>query len=104
MGLTREEKRARQTATWDDEASRSKYADKKRKAGSLLPGGALNVEAGSGSSAPGGISVRARLAASQSGLIKLNPQKRDTRTIDEITRDLREKGGLEAKKVMTGVE
>ncbi|KDN50655.1 hypothetical protein RSAG8_01153, partial [Rhizoctonia solani AG-8 WAC10335] len=106
MGLTREEKRARHNVLWNDGASRSKYAAKKRKAGALLPGGALNVEAGSGSSASGGsMSVRARLAASQSGLIKLNPQKRDTRSIDEITRDLRDKGGgLEPKKVMTGIE
>ncbi|CCO30810.1 hypothetical protein BN14_04842 [Rhizoctonia solani AG-1 IB] len=99
MGLTREEKRARQNASWDDPASRSKYAAKKRKAGALLPGGALNVEAGSGSPASGGsMSVRARLAASQSGLIKLNTQKRDPRSIDEITRDLREKCAEEARE------
>lgn len=107
MGLTRQEKRARQNTAWDDSASRSKYAAKKRKAGVILPGGALNVEAGSGSPGHGGsgLSVRARLAASQSGLIKLNTNKRDTRSIDEITRDLQEKrGGVDVKKVLTGAE
>jgi protein SPT2 len=107
MALTREEKRARQSVAWDESAARSRYISKKRKAGAFLPGGALNVEAGSGSSSSGGsgLSVRARLAASQSGLIKLNTNKRDMRSIDEITRDLQEKrGGVEVKKVITGAE
>lgn len=107
MALTREEKRARQTAAWDESGSRSRFISKKRKAGAFLPGGALNVEAGSGSSSSSGsgLSVRARLAASQSGLIKLNTNKRDMRSIDEISRDLQEKrGGIEVKKVITGVE
>ncbi|KAG8678342.1 hypothetical protein FRC09_019916, partial [Ceratobasidium sp. 395] len=108
MGLTRQEKRARQTAAWDDSGSRSRFISKKRKAGAFLPGGALNVEAGSGSSSSGGsgLSVRARLAASHTGLIKLNTDKRDMRSIDEITRDLQEKrgGGIEVKKVITGHE
>ncbi|KAF8606512.1 hypothetical protein BDV93DRAFT_520803 [Ceratobasidium sp. AG-I] len=107
MALTREEKRARQTAAWDGSGSRARFISKKRKAGAFLPGGALNVEAGSGSSSSSGagLSVRARLAASQSGLIKLNTNKRDMRSIDEISRDLQEKrGGTEVKKVITGVE
>ncbi|KAG9124891.1 hypothetical protein FRC07_009853 [Ceratobasidium sp. 392] len=107
MGLTRQEKRARQTAAWDESGARARFISKKRKAGAFLPGGALNVEAGSGSSAAGGsgLSVRARLAASQSGLIKLNTNKRDMRSIDEISRDLQEKrGGTEVKKVITGHE
>ena len=63
-----------------------------RKAGRRLPGGAVDVFTDGGAS-PGGNyrSVKDRLAHEPPGLIRLNVNKRDTRTIDEIRQDLERK-------------
>lgn len=90
MALTREEKRQRRV-----EADMRRTYQLKRassagytKAGRRLPGGAIDVQSAptsdSGSSAQ---SVKARLAALPNTLTKLNVNKRDTRTIDEILQD-----------------
>ena len=61
------------------------------KAGRQLPGGAVDITKPTGSSSqtsPGKAqSVRERIAAEPPMLIKLNTNKRDTRTIDEIIQD-----------------
>lgn len=63
-----------------------------RKAGRRLPGGAVDTFADGGAS-PGGNyrSTKDRLAHQPPGLIRLNVNKRDTRTIDEIRQDLERK-------------
>ncbi|TFK46107.1 hypothetical protein OE88DRAFT_1739738 [Heliocybe sulcata] len=91
--LTREEKRQRKLAM---ELRRS-YGNSKRsshgsgygKAGRVLPGGAIDMTTASPSSSGSGShqSVKARLAAIPNTLTKLNVNKRDTRTIDEILQD-----------------
>lgn len=91
--LTREEKRERRLQLqFSQNATRSSGSSVgASRAGRRLPGGALNGTARhsqtGGSSANGGRSVRARLAAMPNTLTKLNTVKRDTRTIDEILRD-----------------
>ena len=89
MVLTREEKRQRRM-----EAEMRRTYQLKRasagyhKAGRRLPGGAIDAQSAptsdSGASAQ---SVKARLAALPNTLTKLNVNKRDTRTIDEILQD-----------------
>jgi protein SPT2 len=90
MVLTREEKRQRRM-----EADMRRTYHLKRaasagysKAGRRLPGGAIDVQSAptsdSGASAQ---SVKARLTALPNTLTKLNVNKRDTRTIDEILQD-----------------
>lgn len=90
MALTREEKRQRRM-----EADMRRTYQLKRgssmgynKAGRRLPGGAIDAQSAptsdSGASAQ---SVKARLAALPNTLTKLNVNKRDTRTIDEILQD-----------------
>ncbi|KAG9314819.1 hypothetical protein JVU11DRAFT_3912 [Chiua virens] len=89
MVLTREEKRQRRVEaelrrTYQVKRGSSGYS----KAGRRLPGGAIDSPSGStmdsGSSAQ---SVKARLAALPNTLTKLNVNKRDVRTIDEILQD-----------------
>ncbi|KIJ67037.1 hypothetical protein HYDPIDRAFT_26446 [Hydnomerulius pinastri MD-312] len=90
MALTREEKRQRRL----DAEMRRTYQQKRSfasgygKAGRRLPGGAIDATSAptsdSGTSAQ---SVKARLAALPNTLTKLNVNKRDTRTIDEILQD-----------------
>ncbi|KAJ8587726.1 hypothetical protein M405DRAFT_852800 [Rhizopogon salebrosus TDB-379] len=89
--LTREEKRQRRT----EAEMRRSYALKRaaassgyHKAGKRLPGGAIDATSAPNSdSANGTQSVKARLAAIPNTLTKLNVNKRDTRTIDEILQD-----------------
>lgn len=92
--LTREEKRQRKMAmefrrsygSSGGGARRSGYG----KAGRLLPGGAVNITTDTPPSPGQGDShqsVKARLAAIPNTLTKLNVNKRDTRTIDEILQD-----------------
>lgn len=101
--LTREEKRARKEAAMfrDPPKKSAPSTSRYSKAGSKLPGGAMNVlvdgTGGSPSNAFGG-TTRERLAHMTGGLIKLNTVKRDTRTIEEIVNDLHQ------KKTMTGDE
>lgn len=92
IALTREEKRKRKE---DNELRRSLAMGKRsshtsgRRAGARLPGGAVNIAStGPGSPDSGSRqSVKARIAAMPNGLTKLNVNKRDTRTIDEILQD-----------------
>jgi len=89
--LTREEKRQRRT----EAEMRRSYALKRasassgyHKAGRRLPGGAIDATSAPNSdSANSSQSVKARLAAMPNTLTKLNVNKRDTRTIDEILQD-----------------
>lgn len=89
--LTREEKRQRRT----EAEMRKSYALKRaaassgyHKAGRRLPGGAIDATSAPNSdSANSSQSVKARLAAIPNTLTKLNVNKRDTRTIDEILQD-----------------
>jgi len=89
--LTREEKRQRRM---ESEMRRS-YSRKRsatssgyHKAGRKLPGGAIDATSAPNSdSGNGSQSVKARLAAIPNTLTKLNINKRDTRTIDEILQD-----------------
>ncbi|KAI6155088.1 SPT2 chromatin protein-domain-containing protein, partial [Pisolithus tinctorius] len=91
MALTREEKRQRRLEAEmrrSYSAKRSSTTAGYRKAGRPLPGGAIDAtsapSADSGSSAQ---SVKERLASLPNTLTKLNVNKRDTRTIDEILQD-----------------
>jgi len=90
MVLTREEKRQRRMEaelrrTYQLKRASAGYS----KAGRRLPGGAVDVQSApasdSGASAQ---SVKARIAAQPNTLTKLNVNKRDTRTIDEIVQDI----------------
>ncbi|KZV96632.1 SPT2-domain-containing protein [Exidia glandulosa HHB12029] len=101
--LTREEKRARKEAiALARESGSSSYrrptARSSHSSGRRLAGGAVDaVEGESGGAdgrplgwspiAPGTGTAKARLAAMQPALIKLNTVKRDMRSIDEIQRD-----------------
>ncbi|KAG8213458.1 hypothetical protein J3R82DRAFT_11975 [Butyriboletus roseoflavus] len=89
IALTREEKRQRRVEsemrrTYQLKRASAGYS----KTGRRLPGGAIDAQSAptsdSGSSAQ---SVKARLAALPNTLTKLNVNKRDTRTIDEILQD-----------------
>jgi protein SPT2 len=91
MALTREEKRRRRV----DAELRRTYQLKRNstfsgysKAGRSLPGGAIDsTSAPTSESGAPTQSVKARLAALPNTLTKLNVNKRDTRTIDEILQD-----------------
>lgn len=91
MVLTREEKRQRRM----EMEMRRTYQLKRAlssggysKAGRRLRGGAIDAPSTPGSDAGGSTqSVKARLAALPNTLTKLNVNKRDTRTIDEILQD-----------------
>ncbi|KAF7976625.1 hypothetical protein HWV62_6144 [Athelia sp. TMB] len=90
--LTREEKRKRRE---DAELRRamaygkraSHTASRSHRAGGKLPGGAVDVMTPDGASGTSSQSIKARLAAAPNTLTKLNVNKRDTRTIDEILTD-----------------
>lgn len=94
--LTREEKRQRRLER-ELRGGRSTFRRSAvggggyNKAGRRLPGGAVDITttvASSSQSSPGKAqSIRERLAAEPAMLIKLNTNKRDTRSIDEIVRD-----------------
>lgn len=93
--LTREEKRQRkQDAEWKRQFApqrRTPAAGGYGKTGRRLPGGAVDVTASVSSSdalqqSPGK-TVRERLTAMPNTLTRLNVNKRDTRTIDEILQD-----------------
>ncbi|KAF9223894.1 hypothetical protein BS17DRAFT_781364 [Gyrodon lividus] len=91
MALTREEKRRRRVEAElrrTYQMKRSSTSSGYSKAGRRLPGGAIDATSAptseSGASAQ---SVKARLAALPNTLTKLNVNKRDTRTIDEILQD-----------------
>ncbi|KAG9017995.1 hypothetical protein FRB90_012720 [Tulasnella sp. 427] len=101
--LTREEKRMAKDPLRKDEVKNRKAgatASRQRR-DNRLPGGALNATDSAGSSASpsgsrisspaaNGMTARARLTSHFAPtLTKLNTEKRDTRTIDEITRDLK---------------
>lgn len=89
--LTREEKRQmrlqRELNYGAGSSKRSTTGYKK--AGRRLAGGAIDVDATAASSSSNSNyrSVKERLAHEPPGLIKLNTNKRDTRTIDEILQD-----------------
>ncbi|KAG1779082.1 hypothetical protein EV702DRAFT_1090026 [Suillus placidus] len=91
MALTREEKRQRRV----ESEMRRGYAFKRtatssgyHKAGRRLPGGAIDAtSAPTSDSSNNPQSVKARLSALPNTLTKLNVNKRDTRTIDEILQD-----------------
>ena len=87
--LTREEKRERRKmAGLSSGAGRTKRNGAPQRSKKSLPGGGLDAGgAGQNSSGSPSQSVKARLAAMPNTLQKLNVNKRDTRTIDEIIRD-----------------
>jgi protein SPT2 len=90
--LTREEKRERRrVADLNFGAGRSKRATfgagASQKSRKILPGGGIDGDLGQNSAGAPVQSVKARLAAMPNTLQKLNVNKRDTRTIDEIVRD-----------------
>jgi len=93
--LTREEKRERRRiADLKFGAGRTKKvtigSGASQRTRKLLPGGGLDMgdtDRGQGSGGSSSQSVKARLAAMPNTLQKLNVNKRDTRTIDEIIRD-----------------
>jgi len=91
--LTREEKRKRRMEAemrhGVNSTKRSSHGNGYSKMGKRLPGGAMDITTTSLSltDPTGAMSVRQRLAAEPAMLIKLNVNKRDTRTIDEILQD-----------------
>ncbi|PSR72938.1 hypothetical protein PHLCEN_2v11175 [Hermanssonia centrifuga] len=101
--LTREEKRQQRLQrelNYGLGAGRRSTQGAYRKAGRRLPGGAVDIAATDGASSSNAYrSVKDRLAHEPNGLIKLNVNKRDTRTIDEITQDL---ARHKASKVLSG--
>jgi protein SPT2 len=95
MALTRAEKRERKAML---ELRRDFQLPKRAgsssssnsKAGRRLPGGAVDATSdasGSGGAGSAQLSARARLTMMPNTLTKLNVNKRDTRTIDEILQD-----------------
>lgn len=85
-------------------SSSSSYLGGTTKAGRKLPGGAVDITMNhnkSSSSQADGKSVKDRLTSMPNALVKLNVNKRDTRTIDEIMRD---KEKAKAGKVLEGDE
>ncbi|KAI0734242.1 hypothetical protein C8Q72DRAFT_965721 [Fomitopsis betulina] len=91
--LTREEKRRRRMELemrhGTQSGRRSNPSGGYAKAGRRLPGGAVDITTAPGAQAADGkgtMSIRQRLAQAPT-LIKLNVNKRDTRTIDEILQD-----------------
>ncbi|OCH95431.1 hypothetical protein OBBRIDRAFT_788320 [Obba rivulosa] len=105
--LTREEKRKRRMEVemryGANSHRRAPHASGYRRHGKMLPGGAVDITTTttgpSSDPSSSSQSVKARIAAEPSMLIKLNVNKRDTRTIDEILQD-REKA--RAEKVLQG--
>lgn len=106
--LTREEKRQRalerELGMGRGSGKRTSGGGVYRKPGRRLPGGAVDsVTMGSASSSQGSPakaqSTRERLKAEPAMLIKLNTNKRDTRTIDEILTD---RAKLRQGKVLDG--
>lgn len=99
MALTREEKRerklkaqrAREFGLNEKRTGSGSHAAKRSKStGRRLPGGAIDMQTSaspSTSSADPHMSVKARLKAQPNTLTKLNVNKRDMRTIDEIMQD-----------------
>ena len=92
--LTREEKRERKRIADLKFGGRSKRVTVGNGASQrsirVLPGGAVDsgiVDVGQNSPGSSSQSIKARLAAMPNTLQKLNVNKRDTRTIDEIVRD-----------------
>ena len=104
--LTREEKRQmrlQRELNYGAGASRRATGGYK-KAGRRLAGGAVDVDATVANSSGGNSnyrSVKERLAHEPPGLIKLNVNKRDTRTIDEILQD---RAKAKQAKVLAGDE
>ncbi|CAL1716370.1 unnamed protein product [Somion occarium] len=97
--LTREEKRRKRL---ENEmrfglktSRRSTHTSGYQRMGKRLPGGAVDVVATANNSDSANAtqyrSVKERLAAQMPTLTPLNQEKRDTRTIDEFTRDLKAK-------------
>ncbi|KAG9046376.1 hypothetical protein FS837_004552 [Tulasnella sp. UAMH 9824] len=116
--LTREEKRMAKDPLMADKIKARKAgmtASRHRKDG-RLPGGAINATDSNSSGSPSGsrissptangMTARARLTSSFAPtLTKLNTEKRDTRSIDEITRDLKRGrlgGSGEVDSVLSG--
>ncbi|KAJ7671514.1 hypothetical protein DFH06DRAFT_1177781 [Mycena polygramma] len=95
--LTREEKRERKMQAELKKAfhapRRTGHVTGTRRAGRRLPGGAYDMQttpADAVAAASGSGNVKDRLSAMPNTLTRLNVNKRDTRTIDEIVRDRRE--------------
>ncbi|KAK0476427.1 hypothetical protein IW261DRAFT_1491178 [Armillaria novae-zelandiae] len=104
--LTREEKRQRkEQAHYRNEFRSARRAPTKSytKAGRQLPGGAIDVMTTTPGLPPlslsAGMTARERLAAVPMHLIKLNTNKRDTRSIDEIVKDMQQE---KKRKTLSG--
>lgn len=92
LPLTREELRERKLAVERRKlystGKRSSHSGGYKKLGKRLPGGAVDIQTSAQvPEALAGKSVKDRLAAMPNTLTKLNTNKRDTRTIDEIVQD-----------------
>ncbi|KAG8956409.1 hypothetical protein FRC00_005019 [Tulasnella sp. 408] len=100
--LTREEKRMAKDPLMADKikARKAGMTTSRHRKDGRLPGGAINATDSNSSGSPSGsrisspaangMTARARLTSSFAPtLTKLNTEKRDTRSIDEITRDLK---------------
>ena len=90
--LTREEKRERKRIAdlkFGQTKKASLMAGVSQRSRRVLPGGGVDGNTGPGQNSAGSSaqSIKARLAAMPNTLQKLNVNKRDTRTIDEIVRD-----------------
>lgn len=101
--LTREEKRKmrlQRELNYGSGAHKRGVNGIYKKAGRRLPGGAVDsTTSGDGASAGSYRSVKERLAHEPPALIKLNVNKRDTRTIDEILQD---RARVKAAKTLSG--
>lgn len=80
-----------------------------KKSSNRLPGGVIDVTndgGGSGNNSSSSSrnfgSIKARITSEPNMLIRLNTKKRDTRTIDEITRDIAKSKGREGKVTLEG--
>lgn len=100
IALTREEKRRqrmeREMQYGLKSSRRPTNSSGYQKTGKRLPGGAVDVVSNGSNTdnAPNATqyrSVKERIAAQPPTLMRLNQEKRDTRTIDEFTRDLKAK-------------
>jgi len=102
MALTREEKRKRRMENelrfGMGSYRKGTQAWGRKSVGGRLRGGVMDATAtNEGSNSRSYASIKERLTAEPNMLIKLNTKKRDTRTIDEITRDIAKSKGKDGK-------
>jgi len=107
VALTREEKRLQRDLRANGITAKPKISVSTPRPRSRLNNGRSNHSSNSNSSADSQLSARARITASVHQLTALNTEKRDMRSIDDIQRDIENRGrgsGKEVPKVISGTD